>query len=327
MLTSAALVLVGVNRTPTSLPTAHFRVQLQPCLGDTGGELATDVATAACLRDVLVRADRLDSLTAARRALAELVVARPSLHNSCHLAEHEAGERVLDTPDEAADLLTANLDNVCSWGFGHGVLETFGAMRPSAPQWRRVIDACRATRGTEVYALCADGIGHAAWDDTTSLTGAAQRCRELRDAAAENACAGGVLMQRFRPAERSGGTSPALPDLTGFCDRSWPSPTSRAGCAAGLGYVLAMGLVGDPVAEALGDGARDPSAQRRAARTAAAGLRESLAVCASLTINADDCSVTVIQHLPRHLLEDPEALATLCTDLPDRWRVSCSARG
>ena len=317
-----------LDRSPSALPATHFSEQLEGCLGDAAAERVTSAPTAGCLRDVLVRADSLGSLPAARRALADLVLRRPSLHNSCHLAEHETGERVLDGPGEAPDLVSANLDNVCSWGFGHGVLETFGAMQPSATQWRDVLDVCRKSRGTEVYALCADGVGHAAWDATKSLPGAAARCEELLDAAAVNACAGGVLMQQFRPAERSGGSSPPLPDLRAFCDRSWPSELSRSGCAAGLGYVLAMGLIGDPVAASLGpDPSTEPSAQLQAARTGAPGLQESFGVCSSLRVDADECTLTLIQHLPRHLLRTPEALEVLCGGLPEQWRGPCTTPG
>ncbi len=318
------------QRTAETLPPAHFTQQLQSCPGVSSDEALNDAATADCLRDVLVRADRLRSLTSARHALGELVVQQPSLHNSCHLAEHQAGELVLDDPGEAAGLLAKNAENVCSWGFGHGVLETFGKMNPSRQQWANTIKTCQELLGQETYALCADGLGHAAWDDAKTIPGAARRCEEIAEPAAVNACAGGVLMQRFRPAERRGAPSPTLPELKGFCDEQWPtsaSPASLTGCAAGLGYVVAMGLVGDQVAAVVEGSTRTLGVQLDAARAAQPGLAAALAVCVSLQHTADDCVVTLIQHLPRHQLTDLSAMAELCAVMPPRWQTSCETLG
>lgn len=325
-----AAAIAGTTRTIDSLPPEHFTQQLQSCPGATGSGLPNEAAAADCLRDVLVRADRLGSLISARRALGELVVKKPALHNSCHLAEHQTGELVLDDAGEAAGLLVENSENVCSWGFGHGVLETFGKMTPSRQQWASVIKVCQELAGQETYSLCADGLGHAAWDDAKTIPGASERCEELAEPAAVNACAGGVLMQHFRPAERRGAPSPVLPELKGFCDKQWPKSASSAsfvGCAAGLGYVVAMGLVSDRVAAVVEGSTRTSAIQLDAARAAQAGLTVALAVCVSLQQNADDCVVTLIQHLPRHQLTDLSAMTELCAVMPERWHMSCAANG
>lgn len=318
------------QRTAETLPPAHFTQQLQVCPGVSSNKAPNDAATAECLRDVLARADRLGSLTSARHALGELVRLQPALHNSCHLAEHQAGELVLDDPGEAANLLAENSANVCSWGFGHGVLETFGKMNPSRQQWADTIKTCQELVGQETYALCADGLGHAAWDDAKTIPGAARRCEEIAEPAAVNACAGGVLMQRFRPAERRGAPSPTLPELKGFCDVQWPasaSPASVTGCAAGLGYVVAMGLVGDRVATVVEGSTRTLDVQLDAARAAQPGMAAAMAVCVSLQRSADDCVVTLLQHLPRHQLTDILAMTELCAVVVPRWQTSCVALG
>jgi len=312
-------------------PPGYFRTRLTACLPEQQTEGSyREVGVAGCLQRTLLDADGLGDLQTARLELGALVGERPWLHNYCHLAEHNVGKALMRDTADVPSLLLAHPGNTCSWGIGHGLLETFGAAQPTDPEWEAVTATCRSLRERgpghqEVYSLCADGLGHAAWDHHREISGAARRCRALAEPSAVSACTTGVLMQQYRPAET--GKQPHLDpqDLAGYCTDTWPDrePASVEGCATGAGYVLSLSMVGDPVSAALADEAT-PDRQLRAATTASGALDAALDVCRTMDALTDTCIASVVTNLPLHLLTDPAARARLCDDVPANMRRVCS---
>jgi len=301
-------------RPNAELPPGHFSRRLAACVPDEQGAARTEEEVAACLVDLLVAAERAGSLGAARRDLGTLVTTDPRVHNYCHLAEHRTGAILMREPGRVPRLLLENPENICSWGIGHGLLETFGAARADEAAWQDVLATCRGLRAMpdpypEVYALCADGIGHAAWDHHRDVTGAARRCAELLEESAVSACAAGVMMQQYRPAET--GKQPPLDPagLASYCTDTWPrgNRAGTEGCANGLGYVLSLSLVGDAVSATLDAGGTGDDAVRGAGE----GLRRALTICATQSGWAETCEDSVLMNLPRHLLGG-EDLGELC---------------
>lgn len=296
------------------LPPGHFSRRLASCVPEEQADARTEAEAAACLVDVLVDADRAGALGAARRDLGTLVASDPRVHDYCHLAEHRTGAILMREPGRVPRLLLENPENICSWGIGHGLLETFGAARADEAAWRDVLATCRGLRAMpdpypEVYALCADGVGHAAWDHHRDVTGAARRCAELLEESAVSSCTAGVMMQQYRPAE-TGKQPPLDPSgLASYCTDTWPrgNRAGTEGCANGLGYVLSLSLVGDAVSAVLDAGGTGDTA----ARGAAEGLRRALAICATQSEWAETCEASVLTNLPRHLLGE-EDLGDLC---------------
>lgn len=313
---------------PANLPTGHFTERLERCAPAEQTELAyAEAGTAACLRETLLDAAEMGALQTARLDLGALVEERPWLHNYCHLAEHQVGSVIMGEPDRVPELIVAHPVNTCSWGIGHGLLETFGAARPSETAWSAVTATCRGLRDMpapypEVYSLCADGLGHAAWDHHRELTGAVLRCEALVEESAVAACTTGIMMQQYRPAET--GDQPPLDavDLTGYCSARWPAGTRAAeeGCATGIGYVLSLALVGDVISTTLNDGGN----QQEAARRAGDGLRLALEICDSQGRWNDVCAGSVLVNLPEHLIDEPEARTLLCSVVTESRRAACS---
>ena len=255
---------------------------------------------------------------------------RPWLHNYCHLAEHRVGEELMTDPDDVPGLLLDLPGNTCSWGIGHGLLETFGAAKPDENAWEAVTDTCRSLRERgpahqEVYSLCADGLGHAAWDHHRELPGAAARCRALTEPSAVSACATGIIMQRYRPAET--GKQPVLDpgELDAFCQRTWPDRdrASLEGCATGAGYVLSLSLVGDDASAALAV-ENDPESQLAAAADAARRLGTAADVCRTLDDLAATCLASLVTNLPLHLFTDAKARILLCEHVEAPLRNACT---
>jgi hypothetical protein len=319
---SAAWILVREPVRVPELPAGHYTPRLAACTpAEQTEKNYTEAGVAACLTEVLLAAEAVDSLQRARLDLGEMVRNDPWLHNYCHLAEHQTGASIMREPGRVPELLHKHPENTCSWGIGHGLLETFGAVRPDERHWQAVLGACRELRSMpdpypEVYALCADGVGHAAWDHHRDVTGAARRCLELLEASGVSACAAGVMMQQYRPAE-TGKQPPFDPnELVSYCARTWPggSRAGTEGCATGVGYVLSLSLVGDAVSEALNDGRGDDTAVSAGRE----GLLRALGICATQSGWVDTCEASVIANLPRHLLTGNGDLTDLCngTGLP-----------
>lgn len=315
------------------LPAGYFRDRLLDCLPAEQSQGAYAAAgVTGCLRETLLDAEKLANLQTAREDLGALVAERPWLHNYCHLAEHQTGALIMRDPARVPALLLAHPGNTCSWGIGHGLLETFGAARPDEKLWGAVIDTCRSLRTLpdpypEVYALCADGIGHAAWDHHRELRGAVARCEALDETSAVSSCTTGIMMQQYRPAET--GEQPELDprELERYCQDRWPStkPESLEGCATGIGYVLSLSLVGDRVSESLSRNGTGDIAQRAAASAAAEGVAAGGLVCASLGALDATCRASLVTNLPTHLITDKAAWATLCSGAGDALRTNCEA--
>ena len=331
--TLLALPLAGIpgDDTARPLPVGYFRDRLAGCLPALETETAyLEAGTSRCLRETLLAAEELGNLQTARLDLGQLVEERPWLHNYCHLAEHQVGSLIMQDPSRVPELLLRHPGNTCSWGIGHGLLETFGAARPDDTLWAEVIATCRSLQTMvapypEVYALCADGIGHAAWDHHRELRGAVSRCEALVEASAVSSCATGIMMQQYRPAET--GKQPELDanDLDGYCASRWPTTleASIEGCATGIGYVLALSLVSDVVSGALlANGAGD-EAQQQAATTGAEGLATATRICGSLGDLAGTCRASLLTNLPTHLLTDPTAWSRLCDGAGEEHRATC----
>ena len=335
-LVTSALVAVALSAgiggdEVETLPVGYFRDRLVTCLPTEETEDAyTDAGVAGCLRETLLAAEELGNLQAARLDLGQLVQERPWLHNYCHLAEHQVGSLIMQNPSRVSKLLLEHPGNTCSWGIGHGLLETFGAARPDNTLWAEVIATCRSLQTMndpypEVYALCADGIGHAAWDHHRELRGAVPRCEALVEASAVAACTTGIMMQQYRPAET--GKQPELDasELDGYCVRRWPTTVKASieGCATGAGYVLSLSLVGDVVSGALISNGTSSEAQQRAAATGADGLAAATRICGSLGELAGTCQASLLTNLPAHLLTDPVAWSRLCDEAGAEHQTTC----
>jgi hypothetical protein len=307
------------------------------------------VDVSRCLRDGLLLADELGRLREGVDELSRLVTADPGLHDACHFAAHQAGRQVALRRGDVPSLLAEYPDMLCSWGFGHGLLEGFAKAERSGSEWQEAAAACDRFTGlpgelSAPWALCADGFGHAVWDASREFGAAIAGCGLLGSPGGLEACVGGVLMQRFRPADRDKGTPAASglapeqvvavcgPELdaalasAGLLDRAG---AVRAGCAAGVGYVLAMDVLADRLAElgrstdAAGGGVRDVVAGAVAVAVSACERLGPGSSPDERRLLASACLGVVVPYLPRAELavdgEDP------CAVLPDRWRPLCVA--
>lgn len=319
-----AVVVLGFRSTPHR-NSQWFARAFSRCVTSELATASSDPETTACLREVLVAAVANGDVVAARAALAEVVRSEPRMHNSCHLAEHEAATTAVTDTSKVAGMLRENFENVCSWGFGHGALEAFGSRHPSPADWLDVYQTCSAMQEAGTRALCADGLGHAAWNDKEQLPAAVAICESFLDETTVSECTGGVLMQMFQPAVRDV-PLPDLPDLSGFCTSAWPgrARASRQGCAFGVGYVLLTGKVAAGIDNFLRQAGRDASAQLGAAQATLPLLRDAIDVCATQGEWADTCTSALLSHLPREDLSAPVALDALCQVFPGRWREQCA---
>jgi hypothetical protein len=327
--TAVVSFLVATSSSPPAkeLPDAYFARKLQVCLPADPTPTQQDIVGAdsvVCLREYLLDAATLDNLKQARRALDRTLRTMPILHDACHVAEHQVGQVLPISSGDVARLLLANPENVCSWGLGHGLLEAFGSLQASSAQWVEMAELCdsfptRPEPFPQVHALCADGLGHAAWNQYGALEPAASRC-DLLGSSSRDACAAGIMMQLFRPADRDPSASASRNPPSGFCD-TWPSEESARGCALGMGYVLALNLVTDRLAAELFGSGSAPD-QLRAASLVASELELARNICYE-GVFPEDCSAAVLQNVPWGALGDTEARLRLCSELSAPWRARC----
>jgi len=205
-------------------------------------------ARAACFERVLLSAASFEDVWP---RFVEVVSENPSLHDDCHLATHRVGKRLAASAALTRDRLREFAVPLCSWGLGHGLFEGFSSLPATPSDWFEVATVCREflSGGSGVAALCADGYGHAVWMASEDMPVAVQGCAGLGDVSLMESCVGGVLMQRFRPADRSGvgSSSGAAPgDVLAVCEETrfageWFVP----GCLLGAGYVLVQDVIED----------------------------------------------------------------------------------
>jgi hypothetical protein len=280
-------------------------VGVEDCLSLPAGKARAD-----CLERSLLAADARSGFDAAWSRFEVEVVADPGLHDDCHLAAHRVGYRIVDSTEETVSLLKRFPEPICSWGLGHGVLEGFSRISASPGDWARVGEVCREflASGGGPSALCGDGFGHALWDLLPEFGAAVRGCASLEEASIAEACVGGVMMQRFRPADRGGAGSGSGSDAsavlevcadTGLGSYEWFLP----GCLAGAGYVLLYDAVVDH--HAAGDTVEELS-------VAFAGL-ESRCDAFAVTFPdvsrvADLCVGSLLANLPGSLVSERQLL-------------------
>lgn len=191
-----------------------------------------------CLLQVMLDAVEAGEVWEMQAQLEMQIEETPALYYACHDIGHLAGRRAYELAPDIGRLIVNNPSATCAYGIGHGVLDGFGDDSPGYEEFRAAADACATKEGMSAW-LCADGIGHAAWEASGDLAQASVYC-ELLDYWARAACSEGIMMQIYEPAGSGLMESPesVFAELPGVCE-SWPSSDKDVirGCHAGAGYL------------------------------------------------------------------------------------------
>lgn len=263
---------------------------VQPSPGDPAAcaGLPSGETRATCFEQVLLSSGSLDRVWP---RFVDVVSEDASLHDDCHLATHRAGKQLAVSVPVTVDLLREFAFPLCSWGLGHGLFEGFARLETSPADWFAAAEVCRGflSGADGVGALCGDGYGHAVWMASEDFRDAVDGCSRLDDGPLAEACVGGVMMQRFRPADRSGvasssGVAPG--DVLAVCEESrfageWFVP----GCLSGAGYVLVQDVI------------EDASASGASLESLSEGFAVLSDLCAA-SIDRDLCVASLTANLP-----------------------------
>ena len=266
---------------------------LVPCMANEGNDWRP---SGGCIGDALPT--MIDELGPAApfEALARHTSKDLRVEAACHGPAHAAGAQVFaETGDAAVAMAMAN--TTCAQGFLHGVLDGFGATRPSAPEFAEVAAVCASGILGARESTCYDGIGHAVWTATQDIEESAVVCASITVKAGRSACSEGILMQMFDPAFLDAtyplADAPAM--LPEICD-TWPEvypagDTPRDVChGGGAAYVLMLPVTNDWYRR--GDKVIDDYPYYKA-RIAALGAQ-----CAAM---APDGVTTCTENLGRHM--------------------------
>jgi hypothetical protein len=288
---------------------------------------ALGVETQNCLRELLLeeigngRLDEIDPV------LEELSQESPGFSQFCHTVLHWVGYELGQGAEFPARLGESGAGN-CIFGYGHGLLEGFAAAHPepSDEEFLVAVGACDSLRGAAVassLALCADGLGHAAWNSTEDETRAAELCDLIDEPRLQGVCAGGVVMQIFAPVNDAGSDwatklrwhESARERLVGICTNWAGSETAQAGCHSGAGYVYTR-----PAHVQASEVLRREGDRRAEAR--AASIRyteEALQLCDRHGERGTElCRKEVLRQIPPAVYADAELNRGICTVLhPD----------
>jgi hypothetical protein len=204
---------------PESLPVAYDAATMANCQTSNAGECVSNAALAIALAE-----GPSNGLNAVRLVLES----RPDLQQGCHIVAHEVGKKFLN---EFGDKAIVPGNDWCSFGYYHGLMQTFGAVNLEG-LGEYAVKVC-STIATTPQVDCMHGLGHAAYTALNSLRDAMTVCSDIEDTFAVT-CADAVIMEDVF-ASQNGRMVTAFTPLD--C-QSYPNPSVVSGCARGLAAEL-----------------------------------------------------------------------------------------
>ena len=287
---------------------------------------AIGTETQDCLQGLLLAEIQSGELAKLDPVLAELSQESPGFAQFCHTVLHWVGYELGQHTDFPARLAESGAGN-CIFGYGHGLLEGFAARHPDPTddEFAVAVTACETLERTapaSSLALCADGLGHAAWDSTQNVDRAAQLCDILRAGPLKSVCAGGVTMQMFAPVNDAASSwtikqqqhRDAATRLAGICATWSGSPEGAQGCHTGAGYVYTR-----PVHVQAAEMLRSSGSRRQELLDGAvSSMKEVLDLCARHGAGGASCRAEVTRQIPPAAYVEAELNDRLCRVLtPD----------
>jgi len=226
----------------------EYQAGLRNCGGGEGTfEAYASTAGRACVEKLAKAAIDAGDLGTYQAALEKQTEETPGLWNTCHDTGHIAGLYAYEKTKDIVALLKTNGSHACQYGIGHGALDGF-AFDPNTNDdlFRQASEVCGAMMKTniDVFYLCSDGLGHAAWSSTYDFDKAVSRCSGNPEAGGRIACGEGIIMQIYEAAgdESHGDISKAPVELPARCEAvTLPDAVKRAdakfGCNRGSAYI------------------------------------------------------------------------------------------
>ncbi len=218
------LVLSGVAGfvalKPQSLPVATDASTMASCEPSNAGNCVSEAALAIALQD---------GPDAGLNAVRLVLSSRPDLQQGCHVVAHEVGKKFLEAFGDKA-IVPGN--DWCSFGYYHGLMQTFGAENFDGLA-DYAVKICSTIAPTP-QVDCMHGLGHAAYTALSSLRDAMDVCSDL-DADFAATCADAVIMEDVFSSNNGRMVTPFTP---ADC-QSYPNPNVVSGCARGLAAELA----------------------------------------------------------------------------------------
>lgn len=337
LLTTAvtALVLRQWSSSSTSPVSGDPRQMLLSCSsGDDLESFAKDgigqlgAETEKCMHDLLLNEISSGNLERFDPALRELSRESQIFAQYCHTVLHAVGFE-LGQEDSFTERLRESGQGSCIFGYGHGLLEGFAHVHPE-PTDEEFMEAVLACEGlgedaaSSSKGLCADGLGHAAWNSTQNPDRAAQLCDLIKLDYQKAICAGGVVMQVYAPVNEAASSldkklamhAKAAAELHELCNDWSGGAVARKGCHKGAGYVYTRPL--HVYAAQLLRGA--PAERAEYLAQSARYMTEALTLCELHgTEGAEVCRAEVAAQIPPAAFMDDELNELLCVLLtPDR---------
>lgn len=208
---SAAVAAGAILALPTVLasgPTLSSPELQQRMLACGADETYSDTWP-VCLQPWWENAVQTGDLATLDEAITEAMSVNPGLEWACHDAGHLAGAALAANQGQHATLLNAVAPSrTCSGGLIHGVLDQFSTTNPDPAQVHAMASTCSQISSELERGLCADGLGHAAWQSTSNTRVAVRWCQNFTVEQDRHSCYGGIMMQL--PREYLDGRPPAV---------------------------------------------------------------------------------------------------------------------
>ncbi len=179
---------------------------------------------ASCIGDAALAIADQDGPAAGLDAVRMLLQSRPDVAEGCHSVAHEVGNRFYDTYGDEA-IVPGN--NWCSWGYYHGLMQTYGEdSLDGLIEYATAL--CNKVDGS-LTIDCMHGVGHAAYLNLRDIGTSMAICEQLTGEYATT-CADAVIMEELF-------LSPNGRLTSGFAPKDCLAYTNAdvvAGCSRGL---------------------------------------------------------------------------------------------
>lgn len=252
----ASLSTIFVSRIKdTTAPVSYWNTRLLACQ-DKSITNTSDMMLEKydCLRSALLDAVESNSIANYVSAISPIAESDVIFEQACHIPGHDIGKEVLKIYKGSwRDAIINTAYDVCGGGLVHGLYDEWGFSKHTDEEWVEFAGYCVEALSIR-HNVCADGLGHAAYESVgKDMSKALRICDLFPDFDLPHFCAIGVAMQAYFPLGKIGDqleqknkpdrhiTLKTPDDWRGFiefCDRiELSNGATKAGCYSGAGWL------------------------------------------------------------------------------------------
>jgi hypothetical protein len=348
--TSAGAYFVSKNGAGSSLTarasSAQIVAEITKCTGDQwdnyrlNSETVVECVTEQVLRPQVAKGN----ITNLNLALEDVVSAHREFWLPCHNIMHRAADDAAKTPSGILTLIEMIDLPSCQGGLVHGLIDAFARVSPTQQDFQSLGDTCSKFNDLSqaqtdrqrmedfhlLYAYCTDGAGHAAWEHAHDLSSAVDACNALNEPTGQAACAEGVLMQIYEPANGAAEKSveQGFTDIPELC-ANWPDKTDEKatliGCNTGAAYVytrpawrIAWQINSSP------DASQGGESQEELLAKAEQHIKRAIDMC--VKYHTSDCLRSLANQVPDVLYGNQATIDDICASTLENKEMCLQAK-